>query len=41
VASKVFYQYNFPAPHTDSVESIIDYRVPVNKLTQLTDFDGA
>jgi hypothetical protein len=41
VASKAFYQHNFPAPHIDSVESIIDYRVPVDKFTQLAEFDGS
>jgi hypothetical protein len=28
VASRVFYEHNFPAPHIDAVESFIDYRVP-------------
>jgi hypothetical protein len=33
--------HNFPAPHTDSVESFIDYRVPVQKFTPLAEFDGS
>lgn len=41
VASKAFYRHNFPAPHIDSVESFIDYRVPVEKFTPLAEFDGS
>lgn len=41
VASKVFYQHGFPAPHIDSVESVIDYRVPPDKFAQLAEFDGS
>jgi hypothetical protein len=41
VASKAFYQHNFPAPHIDAVESVIDYRVPVEKVTPLVAFDGS
>lgn len=41
VASKTFYEHNFPAPHTDSVESVIDYRVPVGKFSELAAFDGS
>lgn len=41
VASKIFYQHDFPAPHSDSVESILDYRVPVDKFTPLAEFDGS
>lgn len=40
-ASKVFYQHDFPAPHTDSVESVIDYRVPPDKFSALAEFDGS
>src|SRR3546814_4880408 len=40
VASKAFYRHDFPAPHTDSVESVIDYRVPPGKFTALAEFDG-
>jgi len=41
VASKAFYQHNFPAPHNDSVESVLDYRVPVEKFSGLAEFDGS
>lgn len=41
IASSVFFQHDFPAPHTDSVESVIDYRVPVDKFTELALFDGS
>lgn len=41
VASKDFFEHNFPAPHNDSVESVIDYRVPVDKFDDLAEFDGS
>nr|WP_298726677.1 hypothetical protein [uncultured Steroidobacter sp.] len=41
VASKAFFQHDFPAPHSDSVECVIDYRVPVEKFTPLAQFDGS
>jgi hypothetical protein len=41
VASKVFYDHDFPAPHIDCVESFIDYRVPVEMFTPLAVFDGS
>ena len=41
VASKTFYRHNFPVPHEDSVESFLDYRVPVAKFTPLAEFDGS
>src|SRR5690606_16981155 len=41
VASKAFHRHDFPAPHTDSVECVIDYRVPVEKFTPLAEFDGS
>jgi hypothetical protein len=41
VASKTFYPHNFPAPHIDSVESFIQYRVPTEKFTPLAEFDGS
>ncbi|MEX2534952.1 MAG: hypothetical protein WD273_05050 [Trueperaceae bacterium] len=41
VASKQFYQHDFPAPHIDSVESVIDYQVPVGKFTEIAEFDGS
>jgi hypothetical protein len=41
VASKAFWQHDFPAPHQDSVESFIDYRVPPEKFSELAAFDGS
>jgi hypothetical protein len=41
LASKVFFQHQFPAPHIDSVESVIDYRVPPEQFSPLAAFDGS
>jgi hypothetical protein len=41
VASKAFYQHNFPIPHADCIESFIDYRVPVEKFVAIAQFDGS
>lgn len=41
VASKVYFDHSFPAPHIDSVESVIDYRVPPQHFTALAEFDGS
>ena len=41
VAQKTFFRHNFPAPHTDSVESVIDYHVPTEKVSELAAFDGS
>ena len=41
VATKTFYRHNFPAPHIDAVESVIDYRVPTDKFADLAKFDGS
>lgn len=41
VATKAFHAHAFPAPHFDSVESYIDYRVPPDKVTELAKFDGS
>jgi hypothetical protein len=41
VASRVAYQHNFPVPHTDCIESFIDYRVPPDKLAAIAQFDGS
>lgn len=41
VASKTFHKHNFPAPHNDSVESVIDYRVPTDAVSALVAFDGS
>lgn len=41
VASKMFYQHDFPAPHIDAVESFIDYQVPPERFSDLAEFDGS
>lgn len=41
IASKEFYHHNFPAPHIDSVESFVAYRVPPEMFTPLAQFDGS
>jgi hypothetical protein len=41
VASRAFFRHDFPAPHFDSVESFIDYRVPPEMFTPLAEFDGS
>jgi hypothetical protein len=41
VATKAFWQHNFPAPHIDAIETVIDYRVPPKKFTELAEFDGS
>lgn len=41
VAQRAFWEHRFPAPHTDSVESFIDYRVPPEMFTALGQFDGS
>ena len=41
VASRAFFRHDFPAPHIDAVESVIDYRVPPEKFSELAKFDGS
>jgi hypothetical protein len=41
IASKELYQHDFPAPHSDAVECVIDYRVPPEKFSALAQFDGS
>jgi hypothetical protein len=41
VATKAFFQHDFPVPHIDAVESVIDYRVPPEKFAELARFDGS
>lgn len=41
VATKAFYEHDFPAPHIDAVESFIDYSVPTEMFTPLAEFDGS
>lgn len=41
IASKTWFTHDFPAPHNDSVESVIDYQVPTEFFTPLAEFDGS
>lgn len=41
VATREFNQHNFPAPHIDAVECVIDYHVPLGKVAALAEFDGS
>jgi hypothetical protein len=41
VATKAFFKHDFPAPHNDSVESFLDYRVPIEQFSPLAEFDGS
>ena len=41
IASKTFYDHDFPAPHQDSIETFIDYRVPPEKFSDIAAFDGS
>jgi hypothetical protein len=41
VASKEFFEHDFPAPHVDCVESVLEYRVPTEFFTALAEFDGS
>ncbi len=33
--------HNFPAPHTDFLTQVIDYRVPPDKIGQIAEIDGS
>jgi hypothetical protein len=33
--------HNFPAPHVDVLEQVIDYQVPLEKLAEIAAFDGS
>src|SRR5438105_14480704 len=41
VASRTFYPHDFPAPHIDAIESVIEFRVPAEKFCELAAFDGS
>lgn len=41
IATKEYYEHTFPAPHYDSVETVLDYRVPTEYFTRLAGFDGS
>ncbi|WP_168625574.1 MULTISPECIES: hypothetical protein [unclassified Cryobacterium] len=36
-----FAQHDFPAPHTDSVTTTVDYAVPTPFIAELAEFDGS
>ena len=33
--------HNFPAPHTDVIENVIDYHVPTDKISDIVAYDGS
>lgn len=41
IATRTMYHHDFPMPHEDVVESVIDYRVPPEKCTPIAQFDGS
>lgn len=41
IATRTFFKHNFPAPHIDAVESVVDYHVPPEKVSALAEFDGS
>ena len=41
IAAREFFAHDFPAPHIDCVQSVLDYRVPPDLITDLAHFDGS
>lgn len=41
IATKEFWEHQFPAPHFDSVESVIDLKVDPRHVSSLAEFDGS
>lgn len=41
VATEWFEDHNFPVPHVDCIECVIDYAVPPEKMSELAHFDGS
>ncbi|MCA1726992.1 MAG: hypothetical protein LC722_04895 [Actinobacteria bacterium] len=41
VVTKQLFPHEFPAPHKDSVESFVDYRVAPDLYSALAEFDGS
>jgi hypothetical protein len=35
------FNHNFPMPHTDVIEQVIDYKVPAEKFSALAGYDGS
>ena len=40
-ATAEFSEHRFPSPHNDSVESVMEFRVPPEKVSELVAFDGS
>lgn len=41
VAQRAYWAHDFPAPHTDSVETFVDYEVPADLYSDVARFDGS
>lgn len=41
IAYREMWHHEFPFPHNDSVESVTQYRVPIDKIRHLVEFDGS
>ncbi len=41
IVSRDTVQHNFPTPHPDLLEQIIDYKVPVDKFDDMAEYDGS
>ena len=41
VAQRAYWTHDFPAPHTDSVETFVDYQVPAEFYADIARFDGS
>ena len=41
VAQRAYWAHDFPAPHTDSVETFVDYEVPADLYADIAKFDGS
>jgi len=41
IATAAFSEHHFPSPHNDSVESVIGFHVPPEKVSELAAFDGS
>jgi hypothetical protein len=41
IASKTFWRHEFPVPHYDSIEGVVDFHVPPENCTALAQFDGS
>ncbi len=41
VAQRAYWAHDFPAPHTDSVETYVDYQVAPERYADIARFDGS